>query len=218
MCAIVEEEEKGEGVMADFSDFFSKTPLIRDCFVFSEQSFRDKNRTSDPIFNAAGYTSKVFYQDIRKYIEAYTKPGAVVLDSFAGSGSTGVAALLEGRKAILVDNSPYAIYTERNLLGYVDLQVLAREYRQLLEKLEPIFNDLYETELSDGTRGCIKSVIVSDVYECGCCKREVVLLDHETGNKSEYLCTNCGNMIHTKSDQASLLEKRRPVRVRIKAV
>jgi site-specific DNA-methyltransferase (adenine-specific) len=35
-----------------------------------------------------------------------TPPGGVVLDSFAGSGSTGVACVAEGFRAVLVEQCP----------------------------------------------------------------------------------------------------------------
>jgi DNA modification methylase len=40
---------------------------------------------------------------LRELIESSSKPGELVLDPFAGSGSTGVAALLTGRRALLVE-------------------------------------------------------------------------------------------------------------------
>ena len=42
---------------------------------------------------------------MRWLIRLVTKPGDVVLDPFGGSGTTGVAALLEGRRVILVEES-----------------------------------------------------------------------------------------------------------------
>jgi site-specific DNA-methyltransferase (adenine-specific) len=36
-------------------------------------------------------------------VQASAPPGGVVLDVFAGSGTTGAAALLEGRRFIMVD-------------------------------------------------------------------------------------------------------------------
>ena len=88
--------------------FFSDENLINDSFTFNDEDFSDKKRMSDPIFKSIGYPSKIFYPNIQKYIRSYTKPGAIVFDSCAGSGSTGIAALLEGRKALLIDDSPLA--------------------------------------------------------------------------------------------------------------
>lgn len=43
---------------------------------------------------------------LRELIESSSRQGETVLDPFAGSGGTGVAALLSGRRAILVDSDP----------------------------------------------------------------------------------------------------------------
>ena len=43
---------------------------------------------------------------MRWLLRLVTKPGDVVLDPFGGSGTTGVAALLEGRRVILVEREP----------------------------------------------------------------------------------------------------------------
>jgi site-specific DNA-methyltransferase (adenine-specific) len=42
-------------------------------------------------------------------IQASSKPGDVVLDFFAGSGTTGAAASELGRNFILIDQNPEAI-------------------------------------------------------------------------------------------------------------
>ncbi len=49
---------------------------------------------NDPIYNAHGYYTKVPHKAIMRYILHYTEPGDVILDGFAGSGMTGVAAQL----------------------------------------------------------------------------------------------------------------------------
>ena len=39
------------------------------------------------------------------------RPGGLILDPFAGSGTTGVAARLEGRKALLIEQEPAHVHT-----------------------------------------------------------------------------------------------------------
>ena len=43
---------------------------------------------------------------MRWLVRLVTRPGDVVLDPFGGSGTTGVAALCEGRRVILVEREP----------------------------------------------------------------------------------------------------------------
>ncbi len=48
------------------------------------------------IYNMHTYWSKKPHDAIREYIRHYTQPGDLVLDPFCGSGSTALAALMEG--------------------------------------------------------------------------------------------------------------------------
>jgi DNA modification methylase len=52
-----------------------------------------------PIYNAHSYHTKVPHRAIMRYILHYTEPDEVILDGFAGSGMTGVAAQLCGDRA-----------------------------------------------------------------------------------------------------------------------
>jgi site-specific DNA-methyltransferase (adenine-specific) len=47
-------------------------------------------------------------------------PGGVVLDPFAGSGSTGAGALLEGRRFVGLEKSPEYVEIARARLAEVD--------------------------------------------------------------------------------------------------
>ncbi|HVV51979.1 MAG TPA: DNA methyltransferase [Polyangia bacterium] len=49
-------------------------------------------------------------------VRAFTRPGALLLDPFAGGGSTGVGAIATGRRAILIERDPaYAEMARENL-------------------------------------------------------------------------------------------------------
>jgi predicted RNA-binding Zn-ribbon protein involved in translation (DUF1610 family) len=52
-----------------------------------------------PIYNAHSYHTKVPHRAIMRYILHYTEPGDVVYDGFCGTGMTGVAAQLCGKKS-----------------------------------------------------------------------------------------------------------------------
>ncbi len=56
-----------------------------------------------------GYPTQKPLGILRRIIQASSPPGGVVLDFFAGSGTTGVAALELGRRFILVDNNREAL-------------------------------------------------------------------------------------------------------------
>ncbi|MFH1084916.1 MAG: site-specific DNA-methyltransferase, partial [Chloroflexota bacterium] len=56
-----------------------------------------------------GYPTQKPLGILRRIVQASSRPGALVLDFFAGSGTTGAAALELGRRFLLVDNSPEAL-------------------------------------------------------------------------------------------------------------
>ncbi|MEG9474659.1 DNA methyltransferase [Sphingomonas sanguinis] len=56
---------------------------------------------NDPIYNLHSYHTKVPPRAIMRYILHYTKPGDLVLDSFCGTGMTGVASQLCGDASVI---------------------------------------------------------------------------------------------------------------------
>lgn len=56
-----------------------------------------------------GYPTQKPLGIVRRIVQASSRPGDLVLDFFAGSGTTGVAALELGRRFILMDNNPEAL-------------------------------------------------------------------------------------------------------------
>lgn len=60
-----------------------------------------------------GYPTQKPIGILRRIVRASCPPGGLVLDFFAGSGTTGAAALESGRRFLMVDESPEAIATMR---------------------------------------------------------------------------------------------------------
>jgi 16S rRNA G966 N2-methylase RsmD len=56
------------------------------------------------------YWARKPWRVLDQFIERFSKPGDLILDPFAGSGSTGLQANLEGRKFIGIDLNPFACF------------------------------------------------------------------------------------------------------------
>lgn len=202
----------------DLDTFYNEESKIKNSFNFENTDLSDKERLSDPVFKSVGYPSKIFYKNIQPFIEAYTKEGGLVIDSCAGSGSTGIAAVLENRKCILIDGSPNAVNMAYNLINFIDMKKLDKEYKKLVLELEDEINDIYYTKTKDGYSGYADVIIASNVYLCPNCDNEIVLYKNETGTRSEYKCPNCSHIINISKKEIKdrQIDKRRPVEVTIK--
>lgn len=155
---------------------------------------------TDAIYKAHSYHTKVPHLAIVPSILHYTHPGDVVLDGFAGSGMTGVAAQWCGtapssyrheleltwkkegraapkwgaRRAVLNDLSPAATFIEANYNIPLDVDAFAKAGKQLLKAMEQDIGWMYETLHSDGkTKGRIEYTVWSQLYSCPDCAGEV---------------------------------------------
>jgi site-specific DNA-methyltransferase (adenine-specific) len=66
-----------------------------------------------------GYPTQKPLALLKRIITASSRPGDTVLDFFAGSGTTGLAAHELGRKFILVDNNPQALEVMKRRFAHV---------------------------------------------------------------------------------------------------
>ncbi|MGW8178999.1 MAG: DNA-methyltransferase [bacterium] len=66
-----------------------------------------------------GYPTQKPLNLLRRVVEVFSNPGDLVLDGFCGSGTTGVAAKLQDRDCILVDESPEAVRIAKERLAKV---------------------------------------------------------------------------------------------------
>lgn len=159
---------------------------------------------TDPIYKAHSYHTKVPHLAIVPSILHYTEPGDLVLDGFAGSGMTGVAAHwcesaplayrheLEtdwkrqgkhlptwgARRVILNDLSPAATFIEANYNLPCNPETLMAEAGRLQRAIEAETSWMYETLHSDGkTVGSINFMVWSEVFTCPQCAGEIIFTE-----------------------------------------
>ncbi|HEY4009202.1 MAG TPA: site-specific DNA-methyltransferase [Acidobacteriaceae bacterium] len=65
-----------------------------------------------------GYPTQKPLKLLERIVRVHSSPGDLVLDFFAGSGTTGVAAANLGRRFLLIDSSPDAIAVMRKRLAF----------------------------------------------------------------------------------------------------
>ena len=134
-----------------------------------------------PWYTSHTYPTKVPPEAIKPFIEASTVPGGLVADPFCGSGMTGVAAVLLGRRAALSDLSPGAVHLARNHTRRLSPELLTEAVaaldRSWMRRTE---RDLYwsSVDTDDGVvHGLARHTVWSEVYECPTCASEIVLWD-----------------------------------------
>ena len=159
---------------------------------------------TDAIYRAHSYHTKVPHLAIVPSILHYTEPGDVVLDSFCGSGMTGVAAQWCGsapeayrkeleaawkaegrnqpqwgaRRVVLGDLSPAATFIAVNYNLPFDVDAFAKAACKILDEVEEELGWMYETLHVDGkTKGRIEYTVWSELFSCPDCAGKVVFLD-----------------------------------------
>ena len=160
-----------------------------------------KQGKNTPLYNAHPFHTKVPPQAIEKFIGHYTEPGDLILDPFAGSGMTGVAALGKGRKAILVELSPIANFIAYNYCTASKATGIEEKAKQMLDKIREELDYLYETRCRVcGGRARIEYVVWSDKSRHPLCGKELDLWDVAVNRSTlevskNFACPNCNIMV-----------------------
>lgn len=185
---------KHHGKAYDPSKVYAREPMAIDVSVGK----------TDPIYKAHSYHTKVPHLAIVPSILHFTEPGDVVLDGFAGSGMTGVAAQWCGtapatyrhqlemdwkkagvaapkwgaRRVVLNDLSPAATFIAANYNLPFDVGAFAKAGKQLLAEIEREIGWMYETVHTDGkTKGKIEYTVWTEIFSCPECTGEVNFLE-----------------------------------------
>jgi hypothetical protein len=190
--------------LADFVEHYGKPYDPAENYAREPMAIDVSVGKTDPIYKAHSYHTKVPHLAIVPSILHFTEPGDIVLDGFAGSGMTGVAAQWCGtapssyrhqiemewkkagmpapkwgaRRAVLNDLSPAATFIGSNYNLPFDVDAFAKAGKQLLTEVEREIGWMYETLHKDGrTKGRIEYTVWSEVFTCPECSGEVNFLE-----------------------------------------
>lgn len=216
---IAEWENEKENIKGRNPDFHVDEPYASDV----------SEGKNNPIYNAHTYHTKVPHPAIMRYLLHFTEPGDIVLDGFAGTGMTGVAAQMCGhptiesrysiendfkslglkmpvwgtRKAICGDLSPVASFIDYNYNTPIEIEDFQQEIDNIISVVEEECGWMYQTKHSDGKVGKINYTVWSEVFTCPNCNSEIVFydvaIDEITSSVKDEFVCNNCKSIQTKS-------------------
>lgn len=157
-------------------------------------------------YDAHTYHTKVPPQGIAGVISSYLPSGGLVLDPFAGSGMTGVAAKFVGCDVVLNELSPAASFISHNFCRTVNADKFHDAISQVMDRLMEVRRKLYETECREcGNTVESQFYVWSYILECNHCHTDFVLWDHcrKYGNNvkehkllKKFPCPHCGEEVN----------------------
>lgn len=148
---------------------------------------------SGPLYNAFSYPTKISPEAIALFIATHTQPGAVVLDAFGGSGTTGVAAKLcdqptpemlrmakelgisptwGPRDAVLYELGVIGSFAAQVMCDPPDPEMFEHEARALVSDAYASLAPILSVTDDQGGRGILRHAIWSDVLVCPHCNHE----------------------------------------------
>lgn len=102
---------------------------VPDVPITSTLEYQSRTKAAARHFGFFPYMSKKPWRVVQEYITHFSAPGELVVDPFAGSGVTGVEALILRRRAILMDVNPLARFIAKmTAVAPVDLDLLKSAY------------------------------------------------------------------------------------------
>lgn len=189
-------------------------------------------------YKAHAYPTKVPPEIIVRLMLHYTEPGDVVLDAFAGSGMTGVAAQMcatpdpsialelkkqgvkprwGARRAVLSDLAPGATFLASGVTLPVDPDAFDTASSALLSRLDSEIGWMHRTTTPDGVDAIIDYTVWSEVFTCPHCAGAIVFYDAAfeaaTGTVANaFPCPNCSLQVG-KTGSNALLKRTESVRL-----
>lgn len=197
--------------------FQSANAELRDLALLYEKPLPSSRK--GPLYNAFSYPTKISPEAIALFIATHTKPGSMVLDTFGGSGTTGLATLLcdkpteemkiiaanmgmnpewGPRSAAIYDIGTLGSFVAQTLCSPPDPEVFARAAKELLSQAKNALGWIYAADDPDGNQGEMRHAIWSDVLVCPCCGVETSYWQAAVRRspltlESTFRCPSCKN-------------------------
>ena len=176
-------------------------------------------RRAGPLFSAFPYPTKISPEAIALFIATHTRPGCVVFDGFAGSGTTGLAALLcddppqslrehAARRGLNAQWGPRnTILCEIGVLGAFVARTMAKPpnpatFQQAAQEVLEAANKedgwMYGAHDPEGQEGVARHFVWSDTLECPDCGQRETLWDACVSRRpariaKQFSCPSCGH-------------------------
>lgn len=180
---------------------------------------------SGPLYSAFSYPTKISPESIAIFIATHTKPGDTILDTFGGSGTTGIAVRLcesptlemvklaneleapvtwGPRNAIVYELSGIGSFVARIMGNPPDPELFLRAAAELIETCESKLGAVYAAIDDRGKPGSIRHAIWSDVIQCVSCGEETSFWDGAVTSKplsiaSTFNCPSCKAVLEAGS-------------------
>lgn len=173
---------------------------------------------SGAFYNTFPYPTKISPEAIAIYIACMTQPGDTVLDAFAGSGSTGIAALLcehptkkmidtaeqfgvsptwGKRNAVLYEIGTYASFAIKTITSRLKSVEFSETVEDFISKGKKLIGELYDTKSPTGKPGTIRYAIWTEMLICPHCGSEINYFQNGTSRNpvtfNDYLLCPCCN-------------------------
>jgi adenine-specific DNA methylase len=174
-----------------------------------------------PLYGAFSYPTKISPEAIALFIASHTKPGDTIFDGFAGSGTTGLAALLcenpsrelrdeakrlglnprwGARNAVLYELGALGAFISKTLTNPPDPKEFREAAEQILQSAENEDGWMYSARDPKGRSGTIRYVVWSDVLRCSACNRPTTFWDACVSRNpakiaARFKCPSCATVV-----------------------
>lgn len=190
-----------------------------------------------PLYGAFPYPTKISPEAIALFVAAHTRPGDTVFDGFAGSGATGLGALLCGkpspelmaeakrlrlnvrwgaRHAVLCELGFLGAFVGETLTNPPEPGVFHRAAAELLDAAAREDGWMYQARDPDGREGSIRHVVWSDLLRCPACGRTASLWGACVSREpaaiaARFTCPSCAHNVPLDSVERLTEDWRDPV-------